>query len=41
MVFFDALRVKIGEDAVVRNTAIYMALGVLPDGTHDVRSLWI
>ena len=41
MVFFDALRVKIGEDAVVRNTAIYMALGVLPDGTHDILGIWI
>jgi putative transposase len=33
VVFFDALRVKIREDAVVRNKAIYLALGVLPDGT--------
>lgn len=32
VVFFDALRVKIKEDAVVRNKAIYLALGVLPDG---------
>ena len=30
VVFFDALRVKIREDAVVRNKAIYLALGVLP-----------
>ena len=35
MVFFDALRVKIREDAVVRKKAIYLALGVLPDGTRD------
>src|SRR5574343_880045 len=28
VVFFDALRVKIREDAVVRNKAIYLALGV-------------
>ena len=35
VVFFDALRVKIREDAVVRNKAIYLALGVLPDGTRD------
>ena len=27
VVFFDALRVKIREDAVVRNKAIYLALG--------------
>jgi len=41
VVFFDALRVKIREDAVVRNKAIYLALGVLPDGTRDVLGLWI
>ena len=41
VVFFDALRVKIREDAVVRNKAIYLALGVLPDGTRDILELWI
>ena len=41
VIFFDALRVKIREDAVVRNKAIYLALGVLPDGTRDILGLWI
>ena len=41
VVFFDALRVKIREDAVVRNKAIYLGLGVLPDGTRDILGLWI
>lgn len=41
VVFCDALRVKIREDAVVRNKAIYLALGVLPDGTRDILGLWI
>ncbi len=41
VVFFDALRVKIREDAVVRNKAIYLALGGLPDGTRDILGLWI
>ena len=41
VVFFDALRVKIREDAVVRNKAIYLALGVLPDGRRDILGLWI
>jgi len=41
VVFFDALRVKIREDAVVRNKAIYLALGVRPDGTRDILGLWI
>ncbi len=41
VIFFDAMRVKIREDAVVRNKAIYLALGVLPDGTRDILGLWI
>jgi transposase-like protein len=41
VVFFDALRVKIREDAVVRNKAVYLALGVLPDGHREVLGLWI
>jgi len=41
VVFFDALRVKMREDAVVRNKAVYLALGVLPDGTRDILGLWI
>ena len=44
VVFFDTLRVKIRKDAVVRNNATYLALGLLADGlladlhdgvTHD------
>jgi putative transposase len=41
VIFFDALRVKMREDGVVRNKAIYLALGVLPDGTRDILGLWI
>jgi transposase-like protein len=41
VVFFDALRLKIREDAVVRNKAIYLALGVLADGTRDILGIWI
>jgi len=41
VVFFDALRVKIREDAVVRNKAVYLALAVLPDGHREVLGLWI
>ncbi len=35
VVFFDALRVKIRENGVVRNKAVYLALGVLTDGSRD------
>ena len=41
VVFFDALRIKIREETVVRNKAVYLALGILPDGTRDILGLWI
>jgi putative transposase len=41
VVFFDALRVKIREDNVVRSKAVYLALGVLPDGSKDILGIWI
>jgi len=41
VVFFDALRVKIRDEGVVRSKAIYLALAVLPDGTRDILGLWI
>lgn len=40
IVFFDALRVKIRDEGTVRK-AVYLALGVLADGTKDVLGLWI
>jgi transposase-like protein len=41
VVFFDALRVKIRQDGVVRNKAVYLALGMLGDGTRDILGIWI
>src|SRR6188472_2622118 len=41
IVFFDALRVKIREEGLVRNKAVYIALGVQPGGTKDILGLWI
>ena len=41
VVFYDALRVKIREDNVVRNKAVYLALGVRPDGSREILGLWI
>jgi transposase-like protein len=41
VVFFDALRVKIRDEATVRSKAVYLALAVLPDGTRDMLGLWI
>jgi putative transposase len=41
LVFLDALRVKVRDEGTVRNKAVYVALGVRPDGTKDVLGLWI
>jgi len=40
-VVFDALRVKIRGEGVVQNKAVYLALGVQPDGVKVVLGLWI
>ena len=41
LVFFDALRVKVRDEGVVRNKAVFIALGVRPDGTKEILGLWI
>lgn len=41
IVFFDALRVKIRDEGTVRNKAVYLAVGVLPEGRKDVLGIWI
>src|ERR1700690_2002864 len=41
VVFFDALRVKVREDNVVRNKAVYLALGIRRDGSREILGLWI
>ena len=41
VVFFDALRVKIREEAVVRSKAVYLALAILPDGSRDILGIWV
>src|SRR3954453_21245325 len=40
VVFFDALRVKIRDEAVVRSKAVYLALAVLRNGTRDILGIW-
>ncbi|AOL22364.1 Transposase, Mutator family [Erythrobacter litoralis] len=39
--FFDAIRVKIMDQGFVRNKAVYIALGILPDGTKELLGIWI
>jgi transposase-like protein len=41
VVMLDALRVKIRDEGVVRNKAVYLAIGVTREGTKDVLGLWI
>jgi putative transposase len=39
--FFDAIRIKVRDEGTVRNKAVYVALGVRPDGTKEILGLWI
>ena len=41
LVFFDALRVKIRDEGMVRNKAIHIALGVRADGAKEMLGLWL
>jgi putative transposase len=41
LIFFDAIRVKIRDEGFVRNKAVYIALGILGDGTKEILGLWI
>ncbi len=36
LVFFDALRVKVRDEGVVRNKAVHIALGVRADGAREI-----
>ena len=41
MVFFDVLRVKIRDEGLVRNKAVYLALGITCQSEKEVLGLWI
>ena len=41
LVFFDAIRVKIRDEGMVRNKAIHIALGARADGAKEVLGLWL
>ena len=41
VVLFDCLRVKMRDEGVVKNKAVYVALGVDREGMKDVLGLWI
>jgi putative transposase len=41
LVFFDALRVKVRDEGLVRNKAVHLALGVRADGSKEVLGLWL
>lgn len=41
VIIFDALRVKIRDEGVVKNKAVYLALGITKEGTKDILGLWI
>ena len=39
LVFFDALRIKVRDEGLVRNKAVHIALGVRADGTKEILGL--
>ncbi len=41
VIFFDVLIVKVRDEGLVRNKAIYLALGVLPDGARYILGTWV
>lgn len=41
IVFFDALRVKVRDEGLVKNKAVYLAIGMRPSGHKEVLGLWI
>lgn len=41
LVFFDALRVKIRDEGLVKNKAVYLAVGVRCSGHKEILGLWI
>jgi putative transposase len=41
VLIFDALRVKIRDEGIVRNKAVYLALGITTGGEKDVLGIWI
>jgi putative transposase len=41
LIFFDALRVKVRDEGLVRNKAVHIALGVRADGTKEILGLWL
>lgn len=41
IVFFDALRVKIRDEGLVKNKAVYLAIGIRASGHKEVLGLWI
>ena len=41
IVFFDALRVKIRNEGLVSNRAVYLAIGVRCSGHKEILGIWI
>jgi putative transposase len=41
VIYFDALRVKIRDEGIVRNKAVYLAIGISCGGEKDVLGLWL
>ena len=41
IVYFDAVRVKVRDEGLVRNKAVYLAIGVSCSGRKEILGLWV
>ena len=41
IVYFDAVRVKIRDEGLVKNQAVYLAIGYTCDGYKQILGMWI
>jgi putative transposase len=41
VIFFDALRIKVRDEGLVRNKAAYVALALTIEGEKEVLGLWV
>ena len=41
IIYFDAVRAKVGDEGLVRNKAVYLGIGVTCTGRKEVLGLWI
>lgn len=41
IVLFSAMRIKVGNEGLVQNKTVYIAIGVRVDGSEETHGLWL